>query len=120
MGSPTQEELDTIPHKTRTRAELLSQSGSRMCVCGYSWSDNPFYCNNKECVYWNIGTLEHSTPVTRLDILYKLVYQKGFCKCKDPKYHTIEDYEICVNPDCFAVLREYEKVVINESLYPRR
>ena len=114
-------------HIFLTREQLLNKTGSRMCVCssGWDWNGKPepetnFHCNNKTCVYWNMITNEHSTARSRLDILYELVYQKGFCKCKKPKFHEpIPDYELCVNDDCFAVLKEYKEIVIDQSLYPR-
>lgn len=114
----------------KTRKELENDCRMRMCVCGRSWGWNGkeietnFHCNNKRCVYWNIITNTNSTPKSELDILYQLVYQKGFCQCKEPKLHEIdgkivEDYVLCVNHNCFKVLREYEDIVINQSLYPR-
>lgn len=112
------------------REVLEKDCKMRMCVCGTDWNWNGseentnFHCNNKTCVYWNIITNLHSTPKSHLDLLYALVYQRGFCKCHKPKLHEIdgkvvEDYMMCVNPDCFKVLREYEEIVIGQSLYPR-
>ncbi len=113
-------------HTFLTREQLLSKTGTRTCVCGRSWSWNgkeeftDFHCNNTTCVYWNIITNGHSTPKSRLDILHECVYQKGFCKCENPKLHkSILDYELCLNTDCFGVLKEYKEIIIEQSLYPR-
>jgi len=118
--------------KPELRSKLLSPLGMRMCVCGRSWgwnkkeeSDTSFHCNSTTCVWWNMITNEHSTPVSKLDQLYALTYDRGFCKCKNPKLHAIDDkivsdYFLCVNTDCFKVLREYEEIVIDLSFYPRK
>ena len=116
---------------TPIKREVLEKDCKmRMCVCGTSWNWNGqeectnFHCNNKTCVYWNIITNKHSIPSSILDLLYALVYQRGFCKCTNPQLHEIngkiiEDYFMCVNTDCHKVLREYKEIVIDQSLYPR-
>ena len=117
--------------KRELRSKLMQQTGSRMCVCGTSWGwdgkpegESDYHCNNTKCTWWNMCTIEHSTPVSSLDMLYELVYMKGFCKCLRPQLHKIdeelvEDYPLCVNTKCFKVLREYKEIVIELSLYPR-
>ena len=95
----------------------------RRCVCGRNGGLHPvFVCMNKTCVWWNICTEKHSTPYTRLDQLYFLMYDRGLCECDNPKLHEIdgkivEDYSLCVNHDCFKVLREYKPIVVDQRLY---
>jgi len=125
-------QLKTKQSKRELRDKLCQNLGSRMCVCGRSWGwdgkvngESDYHCNNTHCTWWNMCTTEHSTPVSKLDQLYELTYDRGFCKCKNPKLHEIDgqlvdDYPLCVNKDCFKVLREYKEVVIDLSLYPRK
>ena len=118
----------------KTRQELQANIIGRVCVCNdyRDWhkekqndSQTDWHCHNKRCVWWNICTLESSTPYTRLDQLYFMIYDRGLCKCDSPKLHEIDgkivdDYMLCVNDECFKVLREYESIVVAESLYPRQ
>ncbi len=122
--------IELAKQKPRSaRKKLQDDIIGRTCVCGeyVQWDEKPegetdAHCHNKTCVWWNICTIEHSTPYTRLDQLYKLAYDRGICECRKPKLHEIngelvKDYCLCVNDGCFKVLRELETVVVDLRLY---
>jgi len=105
-------------YRILTRKEMTQEIIGRICVCTdyRDWDGKPegetvWHCNAKLCVHWNRCTLKYSIPYTRLDQLFKLIGIKGFCDCKSPKYHgDIQTYSLCLNDDCFKVLKEYQAV----------
>jgi hypothetical protein len=114
----------------KTRDELRDNIIGRVCVCKdyRDWHkkkqndiDTDWHCHNKTCIWWNICTLKHSIPYTKLDQLSSLMYTRGLCTCDKPKLHEIDgelikDYFLCVNLDCFKVLREYESIIVEQRL----
>ena len=103
----------------KTKNQLLQEVIGRRCACGSSqdYDDHDkatqWHCPNKRCPWHNIITLEHSVHVNGFDLLYRLVFKnnRGFCKCIRPQKHTIPQYEICVNKNCFRVFREYKDIM---------
>lgn len=93
----------------------LDDEIGRDCLgCGsyadyYRGDKSVWWCHNKRCEHWNTCYSDHrgSKPHTKRDLLNDLIKKKGFCQCRTPKIHTVPNYFLCVNDNCFKVLRTF-------------